>query len=100
MMVLLKEPTVVRETVQLLMEHGHMRLMELLLTVLTILEKFFVREDQDQLRYIQNLDVVEGHLIQMAFTHVVLKGAVLVLECIKKMTYWLSFQTVRLVKTK
>ena len=65
-----------------------MRLMELLLTVLTKLEKFVVREDQDQLPYIQLMDVVdvEADLIQMAFTHVVLKGAVLVLECIKKMT--------------
>ena len=79
----IKESTVVRETVQLLMEHGRLRLMELLLTVMTILEKFVVRENQDQLPYIQLLDVVEGHLIQMAFTHVVLKGAVLVLECIK-----------------
>ena len=35
-----------------------------------------------------------GDLIQMAFTHVVLKGAVLVLECIKWMTYKISFQTV------
>ena len=82
-----KESTAVRETVQLLMEHGHMRLMELLLTVMTILEKFVVREDQDQLLYIQLLDVVDQHLIQMAFIHVVLKGAVLVLECIKWMTY-------------
>ena len=81
----IKESTVVRETVQLLMEHGRLRLMELLLTVMTILEKFVVRENQDQLPYIQLLDAmdVEGHLIQMAFTHVVLKGAVLVLECIK-----------------
>ena len=81
----IKESTVVRETVQLLMEHGHMRLMELLLTVITILEKFVVRENQDQLPYIQLLDAmdVEGHLIQMAFIHVALKGAVLVLECIK-----------------
>ena len=88
MMVLLKESTVVRETVQLLMEHGHMRLMELLLTVMTILEKFVVREDQDQLPYIQLLDAVDvkGHLIQMAFTHVVLKGAVLALDCINMMT--------------
>ena len=82
-----KESTVVKETVQLLMEHGRMILMELLLTVLTKLETFVVREDQDQLPYIQLMDVVEGHLIQMAFTHVVLKGAVLVLECINKMTY-------------
>ena len=86
MMVLLKESTVVRETVQLLMEHGHMRLMELLLTVMTILEKFVVREDQDQLPYIQNMDVVDRHLIQMEFTHVVLKRAVLVLECISQIT--------------
>ena len=35
MILLVKESTVVRETVQLLMEHGHMRLMELLLTVVT-----------------------------------------------------------------
>ena len=59
-----------------------MRLMELLLTVLTILEKFVVREDQDQLPYIQNMDVVDHHLIKMATSHVALKGAVLVLECI------------------
>ena len=72
----MKESTVVRETVQLLMEHGHMRLMELLLTVLTKLEKFVVREDQDQLPYIHNMDVVDQHLIQMATIHVVLKGAV------------------------
>ena len=94
MILLVKESTVVRETVQLLMEHGHMRLMELLLTVLTILEKFAVREDQDQLPYIQLTDVVDWHLIQMAFTHVVLKRAVLVLECINQMTYKLSFQIV------
>ena len=81
-----KESTVVREAVQLLMEHGYMRLMELLLTVLTILEKFVVREDQDQSPYIQLLDVVEANLTQMATTHVVLKGAVLVLECIKQET--------------
>ena len=80
MIVLAKESTVVRETVQLPMEHGHTRLMELLLTVVTILEKFVVREDQDQLPYIQLLDAVDvqAGLIQMAFTHVVLKGAVLV----------------------
>ena len=83
---LTKESTVVRETVQLLMEHGYMRLMELLLTVLIILEKFVVREDQDQLPYIQNMDVVDQHLIQMEFTHVVLKRAVLVLECINQIT--------------
>ena len=83
MTMLVEESIVVRDTVQLLMEHGHMRLMELLLTVLTILEKFIVREDQDQLPCIQLLDVVEGYLGQMVFTHVVLKGAVLVLECIK-----------------
>ena len=94
MILLVKESTVVRETVQLLMEHGHMRLVGVLLTVLIILEKFVVREDQDQLPYIQNLDVVEGHLIQMAITHVVLKGALLVLECIKQITYNISFQTV------
>ena len=95
-MMLTQELTVVRETVQLLMEHGHMRLMELLLTVLKILEKFVVREDQDQLPYIQLMDVldVEGHLIQMAFTHVVLKGAVLVLEFIKKMVYGICSLTV------
>ena len=86
MMVLLKESIVVRETVQLLMEHGHMRLMELLLTVMTILEKFVVREDQDQLPYIQLMDVVDQDLIQMEFTHVVLKRAVLVLECINQIT--------------
>ena len=68
--------------------------MELLLTVVTKLEKFVVREDQDQLPYIQLMDVVEGDLIQMEFTHVVLKGAVLVLECINQMTYGLLFQTV------
>ena len=94
MIVLVKESTVVRKTVQLLMEYGHMRLMELLLTVITILEKFVVREDQDQLPYIQLMDVVEGNLIQMAFTHVVLKEAVLVSECIKQMTYSFSFQAV------
>ena len=79
MTMLLKELPVVRETVQLLMEYGHMRLIKLLLTVMTLLKKFVVREDQDQLSYIQLLDVmdVEGHLGQMAFTHVVLKGAVL-----------------------
>ena len=55
-----------RDSIQLLMEHGHMRLMELLLTVLTILEKFVVREDQDQLPYIHNMDVVDHHLIKMA----------------------------------
>ena len=86
MILLVKESTVVRETVQLLMEHGYMRLIEPLLTVMTILEKFIVREDQDQLSYIQLLDVVEADLIQMAFTHVVLKGVVLVLECINKVT--------------
>ena len=85
MILLVKESTVVRETVQLLMEHGHMRLMELLLTVV-LMEKFVVREDQDQLPYIQLLDAVETDLIQMATTHVVLKGAVLVLECIKQET--------------
>ena len=79
-----KESTVVRETVQLLMEHGH--IMELLLTVLKILEKLDVREDQDQLPYIQLLDAVEAGLFQMATTHVVLKGAVLVLECINQKT--------------
>ena len=94
MIALVKELTVVRETVQLLMEHGHMRLMELLLTVLTILEKFVVREDQDQLPYIQLMDVVEADPIQMAFIHVVLKGAALVLECINKMTYRICFLTV------
>ena len=96
MILLVKESIVVRETVQLLMEHGHMRLTELLLTVITILEKFVVREDQDQLPYIQLLDAVdvEGHLIQMASTDVVLKGAVLVLECINAITYKLSFLTV------
>ena len=94
MILLVKESTVVRKTVQLLMEHGHMRLVDLLLIVLTILEKFVVREDQDRLPYIQNMDVVEGYLIQMATTHVVLKGAVLVLECINMVTYKLSFQTV------
>ena len=73
---LVKESTVVRETVQLLMEHRHMRLMEVLLTVMTVQEKFVVREDQDQLPYIQNMDVVDQHLIQMATIHVVLKGAV------------------------
>ena len=52
------------------------------------------REVKDQLPYIQLLDAVEADLIQMAFTHVVLKGVVLVLECINKMTYKLSFQTV------
>ena len=72
MTMLVKELLVVRETVQLLMEHGHMRLMELLLTVMTLLEKFVVRENQDQLPYIQLLDVVERHRGQMAFTHVVL----------------------------
>ena len=80
-----KESTVVRETVRLLMEHGHMRLVGVLLTVI-LMEKFVVREDQDQLPYIQLLDVVEVDLIQMASTHVVLKGIVLVLECINKMT--------------
>ena len=55
MIVLVKESAVERETVQLLMEHGHMRLMELLLTVITILEKFVVREDQDRLPYIYSL---------------------------------------------
>ena len=87
MIVLVKESTVLRETVQLLMEHGH--IMELLLTALTILEKFVVRKDQDQLPYIQLLDVmdVQADLIQMAFTHVVLKGAVLVSEYINMMTY-------------
>ena len=82
---LTKKSPVVRETVQLLMEHGQMKLMELLLTVMTKLETFVVREDQDQLPYIQLLDAVdvEVGLIQMAFIHVVLKGAVLVLECIK-----------------
>ena len=79
-----RESTVVRETVQLLMEHGHMRLVGVLLTVV-LMEKFVVREDQDQLPYIQLLDAVETDLIQMATTHVVLKGAVLVLEYIKKM---------------
>ena len=63
-----------------------MRLMELLLTVMTKLEKFVVREDQDQLSYIQLLDVVEADLIQTAFTHVVLKGVVLALDCINKVT--------------
>ena len=48
----------------------------------------------DQLPYIQLLDVVETDLIQMAFIHVVLKGAVLVLECINKMTYRICFLTV------
>ena len=85
MTLLIKESIVVRETVQLLMEYGYMRPMEMLLTVVIILEKFVVREDQDQLPYIQLMDVVEGHLIQMEFTNVVLKGAVLVLECTKKM---------------
>ena len=80
-----KESTVVRETVRLLMEHGHMRLVELLLTVV-LMGKFVVREDQDQLSYIQLLDAVEADLIQMATTHVVLKGAVLVLECINQKT--------------
>ena len=64
------------------MEHGH--IMELLLTVV-LMEKLDVREDLDQLPYIQLLDAVETDLIQMATTHVVLKGAVLVLECIKMM---------------
>ena len=82
MILLVKESTVVRKTVQLLMEHGH--IMELLLTVV-LMEKFVVREDQDQLPYIQLLDAVETDLIQMATIHVVLKGAVLVLECIKMM---------------
>ena len=86
MILLVMESTVVRETVQLLMEHGYTRLIELLLTVMTILENFVVKEDQDQLSYIQLLDVVEADLIQMAFTHVVLKGVVLVLECINKVT--------------
>ena len=72
--VLIKESTVVRKTVQLLMDHGHMRLMELLLTV--IFDNTGVKEDQDQLPYIQLMDAVEGHLIQMAFIHVVLKEAV------------------------
>ena len=96
MILLIKESTVVRKTVQLLMEHGHMRLMELLLTVLTKLEKFVVREDQDELPYIQLMDAVdvEADLIQMAFIHVALKGVVLVLECINQKTYRLSFQTV------
>ena len=85
MIELVKESTVVRETVQLLMEHGHMRIMELLLTVV-LMEKLDVREDQDQLPYIQNLDVVETDLIQMAITHAVLMGAVLVLECINRVT--------------
>ena len=58
--------------------------MELLLTVV-LMEKLDVREDLDQLPYIQLLDAVETDLIQMATTHVVLKGAVLVLECIKMM---------------
>ena len=93
-LILAKESIVVRETVQILMEHGHMRLMELLLIVRTKLETFVVREDQDQLPYIQLLDVVETDLIQMAFIHVVLKGAVLVLECINKMTYRICFLTV------
>ena len=83
--VLVKESSVVRETVQLLMEHGHMRLVGVLLTVVLV-ERFVVREDQDQLPYIQLLDVVETDLIQMATTHVVLKGAVSVLECIKQET--------------
>ena len=48
MIVLVKESTVVRKTVQLLIEYGHMRLMELLLTVV-LMEKLDVREDQDQL---------------------------------------------------
>ena len=81
-LILAKESPVVRETVQILMEHGHMRLMELLITVMTIVEKFVVREDKDQLPYIQLMDVVDRHLIQMATTHVVLMGAVLVLEFI------------------
>ena len=81
-----KESTVVRETVQLLMEHGHLRLVGVLLTVV-LMEKFVVREDQDQSPYIQLLDVVEADLIQMATTHVVSKGVVLVLDCIKQMTY-------------
>ena len=80
---LVKESTVVRETVQLLMEHGHMRLVEVLLTVV-LMEKLVVREDRDQLPCIQLLDAVETDLIQMASTHVVLKGAVLVLDCIKQ----------------
>ena len=80
-----KESTVVRETVRLLMEHGHMRLVELLLTVV-LMGKFVVREDLDQLSYIQLLDAVEADLIQMATTHVVLKRAVLVLECINQKT--------------
>ena len=47
-----------------------------------------MREDQDQLSYIQLLDVVdvEANLIQTAFTHVVLKGVVLALDCINKVT--------------
>ena len=77
-----KESTVVKDTVQLLMEHGH--IMELLLTVV-LMEKLDVRETLDQLSYIQLLNVVEADLIQMATIHVVLKGAVLVLEYIKKM---------------
>ena len=85
MIVLVKESTVVRKTVQLLIEYGHMRLMELLLTVV-LMEKLDVREDQDHLPYIQLMDVVETDLIQMANTHVVLKGAVLVLECINHRT--------------
>ena len=85
MILLVKESTVVRETVQLLMEHGHMRLVGVLLTVM-LMGKFVVREDQDQLPYIQLLDAVGTDLIQMATTHVVLKGAVSVLECIKLMT--------------
>ena len=84
---LVKESTVVRETVQLLMEHGHMRLMELLLTVMTIpvLEKFvvkFVVRDSGPGSYIQLMNVVEANLIRTEFTQIVLKGAVLVLECI------------------
>ena len=58
--------------------------MELLLTVV-LMEKLDVKEALDQLPYIQLLDAVETDLIQMATTHVVLKGAVLVLECIKIM---------------
>ena len=83
MILLVMESSVARETVQLLMEHGH--IMGVMLTVV-IMEKLVVGEDQDQLPYIQSLGAVEIDLIQMATTHVVLKGAVLVLECINRVT--------------
>ena len=44
---LMMESSVVRVTVQLLMEHGRMRLVGVLLTVV-LMKKLDVREDQDQ----------------------------------------------------